>query len=158
MFQRFKRIAWLLAAVVVATVGLTSCKPKDPRRTDAMKSCSDFLKAAAKNPSSAEIPMPNQHKVSNSAQQLEWTHGGGLRFMNNMGAKLDTAAVCTTDASGIIVERLSIDGKIVWNASADIAPKEPTAAPSETSAKRVPVDAAEEASMAAAAAAAGLDH
>lgn len=126
-----------------------------------MKSCSDFLKAAAKNPSSAEIPIPNQHQVTNSAQQLEWVHGGGLRFMNNMGAKLDTAAVCTTDASGILVERLSIDGKTVWNASTDVAPKAAVPAPSTPSAKRVPIDAAEEASMAAAAAAAaasGSDH
>lgn len=90
---------------------LAGCSGASKEERAAIAGCKDFLLAAAKNPSSAVIPKPGKHAVGARTQILEWDRGGGLLFMNNMGVKLDTEAVCVTNESGIMVEELYVDGK-----------------------------------------------
>lgn len=159
MFHRFDRATRLLALAAAVTLALSACNPVSPQRQKAIDTCTERMKSAAKNPSSAEIPKPDQQIETESGQRLTWNHGGGLRFMNNMGTKLDSSAVCVTSASGIVLEKLLIDGQFIWDLDAVVeaaqrANQAQRAAPAATKPKRAPVDAAEAASMAAADAAA----
>lgn len=108
-------VAAAMAAMAVA------CAEKAPEPPNlAFEACSEVLRNAAKNPTSAEIPVP-ETIVSETEIRLEWGHGDGLRFMNNMGAMLDTTATCLAEADGTTLKWVSIDGDRVFESAEERA-------------------------------------
>lgn len=102
---------WVAVVLLAALVG---CAWKSPTLEQlAMQTCSEVLRMAAKNPTSAEIPAP-EAVVSETGILLEWGHGAGLRFMNNMGAMLDTHATCALEVDGVTLKWVSVDGERVF--------------------------------------------
>lgn len=99
---------FLAVAVALAASG---CSLIESPERDARKSCGDFLKASAMNPSSLKIPRPSRISSDRYTQTLEWDRGDGLQFMNASGVHLDASAVCVTSKEGSMVEELTLNGK-----------------------------------------------
>jgi len=96
---------------VVPLLVLAACS-QHPPVGEALALCTQSLKAAAKNPSSARIPSPT---TSFSREGMEfifsWDHGDGLAFQNGFGAMIDSQADCYVSPDGRKVTFLQIDGK-----------------------------------------------
>lgn len=112
-----------VVALGVIVVGIYSCSkfmsdvdapsaPSDDGRGSALVLCQMAIKQTAKNPSSAVVPYARD-AGSNGRHIFVWRPGDGLTMMNGFGAKLDTAAVCSTNAAGSRILSLTVDGNDV---------------------------------------------
>lgn len=143
---------WIVLAAVMLAAGCTSKEERAYQQ--AFASCSEMLKDAAKNPSSARIPTGAKKGTRDRGITLWWGRGSGLAFMNGFGAMIDSSAMCSTSPDGSKVQELVIDGSAVFldetaRSEAARATTRPSFAPIG--------DAAEEAAAAAAEAAADLE-
>ncbi|HHA2936791.1 hypothetical protein [Stenotrophomonas maltophilia] len=103
---------WIVLVAVILTVG---CASKEERAyQQAYDSCSESLRDAAKNPSSARIPPATEREVTGRGIELWWSKGSGLAFMNGFGAMLDSSSMCITSTDGTMVRELIIDGATVY--------------------------------------------
>lgn len=118
--RRTSRALVALAGLAIATL-LSGCQKADGPKDRALAICTEVIRGQARNPSSAEIPAPTDHKVSESGQALIWAHGDGLRFMNGFGAKLDTSAKCFTTPSGLAVTQLYMEDRLIYNTEGEIS-------------------------------------
>lgn len=114
-------VVWLCATFLMQDEATPPKAVADDGSLDALLQCQSAIKAAAKNPSTAEIPYASD-LGSNGNHVFNWERGQGLRLQNALGAHNDAGAACIVKGGKVVA--LIIDGvKVIYDVEAAKAAK-----------------------------------